>query len=153
MLVKDGLPTVSSTGPDEWPSLSATEAPSSSGWELAFPSLADIYDLPARKASRLADYYRAHIRSTLASLTAQGRQFGALVIEPTCLGAGGMVFVDPLFQACLIDAVRASADLFSGGKDDAAYEADLAAERDSDQWCGLPVIYDEGELTARNTAG
>ncbi|KAH9178390.1 PLP-dependent transferase [Lactarius sanguifluus] len=34
--------------------------------------------------------------------------FGALVLEPLVLGAGGMVFVDPLFQRLLIDAARAA---------------------------------------------
>ncbi|KAH9988993.1 PLP-dependent transferase [Russula vinacea] len=41
---------------------------------------------------------------------------GALVLEPLVLGAGGMLFVDPLFQRVLIDAARAR---------------------------GLPVIFDE----------
>jgi dethiobiotin synthetase/adenosylmethionine--8-amino-7-oxononanoate aminotransferase len=113
---------------------------------MAFPSLAAVYDLGARRASPLAAYYRRHVRSTLERLAAEGRQFGALVLEPTCLGAGGMVFVDPLFQACLVDVVRASADLFGGQPDVAAYEAALGnlGARDAAEWQGVPVIYDEG---------
>jgi dethiobiotin synthetase/adenosylmethionine--8-amino-7-oxononanoate aminotransferase len=34
------------------------------------------------------------------------KNFGALVMEPLILGAGGMIFVDPLFQKELINVVR-----------------------------------------------
>ena len=92
----------------------------------------------------MADYYRHHIRSTLERVIGEGKKFGAMMIEPTCLGAGGMVFVDPLFQACMVEVVRSSSDLF-GGK--GSYEKDLAglSSRDAGEWQGLPVIYDEGE--------
>lgn len=152
VLVQDGVPTVSTTSPDTWAQLPSSLAESkseSSGWSLPFDNLADVYDLPARRASPLADYYRAHVRSTLERLVAEGRQFGALIIEPTCLGAGGMVFVDPLFQACLVDVVRASADLFAkSGEGKDAYEGALEglAGRKAEEWQGLPVIYDEGEF-------
>lgn len=69
-------------------------------------------------------------------------------MEPTCLGAGGMLFVDPLFQACLVEVVRSSADLFGGrtyaGK---GYKAELdeLEKRDPAEWQGLPIIYDEGK--------
>jgi dethiobiotin synthetase/adenosylmethionine--8-amino-7-oxononanoate aminotransferase len=45
------------------------------------------------------------------------------------MGAGGMIFVDPLFQRVLIDIVR-------GG------EIGLRSES-SKEWSGLPVIFDE----------
>lgn len=69
------------------------------------------------------------------------------MMEPTCLGAGGMLFVDPLFQSCLIEVVRASADLFGGAKwEGEGYEERLSkmSERDAAEWSGLPIIYDEG---------
>lgn len=149
VLVRDGVPTVSTTEPDEWAALPTSLTPtpqSNKGWTLPFTSIADVYDLEKRKASPLADYYRTHIRTTYERLVAQGRQFGALIIEPTCLGAGGMVFVDPLFQYCLTEVTRASEDLF-GCKtaDQAAYASSLATPRDNAEWRGLPVIYDEGE--------
>ncbi|KAF8274777.1 PLP-dependent transferase [Lactarius quietus] len=76
-----------------------------------------IYDVGARLDTPLAAAYRQHINSTLEKLTAGGAPpLGALVLEPLVLGAGGMVFVDPLFQRLLIDAAR---------------------ER------GLPVVFDE----------
>jgi dethiobiotin synthetase/adenosylmethionine--8-amino-7-oxononanoate aminotransferase len=149
----NGVPSVSTTPPDSWPSLpsllSETSTSAEHGWTVPFASLEDIYDLSTRLSSSLATYYRAHIRSTLSRLTLEeGRQFGALVMEPTCLGAGGMVFVDPLFQACLVEVCRASGDLF--GKERWAggtYEEELAGlkSRKGDDWRGLPVIYDEGE--------
>ncbi|BEI85419.1 hypothetical protein CcaverHIS002_0508200 [Cutaneotrichosporon cavernicola] len=144
VLVQDGVATVSTTAPDVWAPL-PDATPTKEGWAMPFPSLADVYDLPARRSSPLATYYRQHVRETLKRLAAEGRQFGALVLEPTCLGAGGMVFVDPLFQACLVDVVRASEDLFSGQPDRGAYEAALAAleKRNPAEWQGVPVIYDE----------
>jgi dethiobiotin synthetase/adenosylmethionine--8-amino-7-oxononanoate aminotransferase len=84
----------------------------------------------------------------------EGRQFGALVMEPTCLGAGGMVFVDPLFQACLVEVCRASGDLFGKEKwEGGTYEEELAGlkTRKGDGWRGLPVIYDEGETAVQVT--
>ncbi|RSH95605.1 hypothetical protein EHS25_000697 [Saitozyma podzolica] len=147
----NGVPSVSTTPPDSWPSLpsllSETSTSAEHGWTVPFASLEDIYDLSTRLSSSLATYYRGHIRSTLSRLTLEeGRQFGALVMEPTCLGAGGMVFVDPLFQACLVEVCRASGDLF--GKERWAggtYEEELAGlkSRKGEDWRGLPVIYDE----------
>ncbi|KAH8991362.1 PLP-dependent transferase [Lactarius hatsudake] len=76
-----------------------------------------IYDVGARLDTLLATAYREHIDSTLEKLAKAGAPpFGALVLEPLVLGAGGMVFVDPLFQRLLIDAARAR---------------------------GLPVVFDE----------
>ncbi|CAK9781058.1 adenosylmethionine-8-amino-7-oxononanoate transaminase [Cutaneotrichosporon oleaginosum] len=144
VLVQNGVATVSTTAPDSWAPLPSS-TPTKDGWEFSFGSLGAVYDLTARRASPMATYYCQHIRSTLERLVSEGHQFGALVLEPTCLGAGGMVFVDPLFQACLVDVVRASADLFSGEPDGKAYDAALAdlGERDSAAWQGVPVIYDE----------
>ncbi|WWD15718.1 dethiobiotin synthase [Kwoniella shandongensis] len=146
----NGKHTVLTTGPDEWSalpdSLRAESTATPDGWTLPFSSVKDVYDLSTRTISPLADYYRSHIRTTLEALVREGRQFGALVMEPTCLGAGGMVFVDPLFQACLIEVVRASGDLF-GGKhwEGRSYETELKGlpGREAAEWQGLPVIYDE----------
>ncbi|KAL7422142.1 hypothetical protein Q5752_002785 [Cryptotrichosporon argae] len=147
---RDGKATVSASLPLDLslPSSIPYTSASAGTWEVSFSSYAEIYDLPSRLHSPLADVYRAHMRSTLTTLAADGRRFGALVVEPTCLGAGGMVFVDPLFQACLIEVVRASSDLFSGAPDDAAYAAALSDQTQAgpdgrDAWSGLPVIYDE----------
>lgn len=77
-----------------------------------------IYDVSARLDTPLASAYRKHVNVTLEKLTSGvgATHLGALVLEPLVLGAGGMIFVDPLFQRVLIDAARAR---------------------------GLPVIFDE----------
>lgn len=40
-----------------------------------------------------ARVYEQFIRTTLESLAAEGRKFGALMLEPVVLGAGGMMLV------------------------------------------------------------
>lgn len=58
-----------------------------------FASLAAIFDLAGRKESDLARWYKTYVRTTLEDLVVrQGRRFGALIIEPVVLGAGGMLF-------------------------------------------------------------
>ena len=147
-----GKPTVLSTPPDEWPDLPMNvkgKKQSQAGWSIPFEDVQQIYDVPARSSTPLADYYRQHIRSHLEKLRSQGRRFGAVVMEPVCLGAGGMVFVDPLFQACLVEVVRASEDLFnpSTTPSSSAYQSALSSGqgRASSEWRGLPIIYDEGQ--------
>ncbi|WVF72379.1 dethiobiotin synthase [Kwoniella sp. CBS 6097] len=146
----DGKPSVLTTGPDEWsslpPSLSSDATPRQDGWSLTFSTLQDIYDIPSRRSSPLAKYYRNHIRSTLEGLTKEGRQFGALIMEPVCLGAGGMIFVDPLFQACLVEVIRSSGDIFGRGHHAGksyAEELNGLSARKNEEWTGLPIIYDE----------
>ncbi|KAF9584062.1 hypothetical protein BGW38_007708 [Lunasporangiospora selenospora] len=82
------------------------------------------------------DIYKSHIRSTLKRLTeSENRQFGALLIEPVLMGAGGMVWVDPVFQRCLVEEVRA----FKGfGEEQALKSASV-----DNRWEGLPVVFDE----------
>lgn len=78
-----------------------------------------IYDVSARLGTPLASAYRTHVNNTLERLAGGSgatTHLGALVLEPLVLGAGGMIFVDPLFQRVLIDAARAR---------------------------GLPVVFDE----------
>ncbi|KAI9324082.1 pyridoxal phosphate-dependent transferase [Zopfochytrium polystomum] len=63
------------------------------------------------KASRidedpLASVYREHIEVVLTARCRSGAAFGAAVIEPVLLGAGGMVWVDPLFQRVLMQTLR-----------------------------------------------
>lgn len=55
-----------------------------------FSSLEEIFQLRDRKAD--AARYEKYIKQTLEALTAEGKKFGALIMEPVILGAGGMLF-------------------------------------------------------------
>ncbi|KAJ5566767.1 hypothetical protein N7535_006073 [Penicillium sp. DV-2018c] len=104
------------------------------GEDVDFASLGSVFDLRQRLESATAQRYKYYIRQTIADLVKrQGMKFGALILEPVILGAGGMLFCDPLFQRCLVDVVREHPELFSDG----------AASRQSPSWSGLPVVFDE----------
>ena len=96
--------------------------------QVEVESIAWAYDVANRLETPLADLYRKHIQGSLQKLREKGGPpFAALVLEPLVLGAGGMVFVDPLFQRIMIDVVRGSSP----------------APISSNEWSGLPVIFDE----------
>ncbi|PCH42653.1 PLP-dependent transferase [Wolfiporia cocos MD-104 SS10] len=81
-------------------------------------SLQEAYAVESRIKSPLAQAYECFIEQTLKNLKENGGPtIAALVLEPLVMGAGGMIFVDPLFQRVLIDVVRRE--------------------------LGLPVIFDE----------
>lgn len=96
------------------------------GKTRTFDSLEAVYDLEARKEDWQS--YRSYLDGELSRLQKQGRKFGALIMEPVILGAGGMMLADPLFQRCLAEAVRAT------GQGSASSETD---------WQGMPVVFDE----------
>ena len=81
-------------------------------------SLSWVYDVPIRLNTTLADVYRKYLQLSLEKIQTKAKQkLAALVLEPLVMGAGGMIFVDPLFQRIMVDVVRES--------------------------FGLPVIFDE----------
>ncbi|KAF8328123.1 pyridoxal phosphate-dependent transferase [Cantharellus anzutake] len=90
----------------------------------------------SRVDSPITKLYLESIRTTLTSLALGHGSFGALLIEPLVMGAGGMTFVDPLFQRLLITTVRSEWPLLSDFKRNASIEF-------SEEWHGLPVIFDE----------
>lgn len=103
-----------------------------------FDSLSDVFDLEPRLQSDEATRYREYIHSTISDLVhRQGMKFGALIMEPIILGAGGMFFCDPLFQRTLADVVRSSPSLISPT---ASATPTPATPTD---WSGLPLIFDE----------
>ncbi|KAJ9503466.1 hypothetical protein H2202_000605 [Exophiala xenobiotica] len=108
----------------------------------AFDSLDAIFDFDARQAD--AARYEEHIQSTLTTLVKhQGKRFGALIMEPLLMGAGGMIFVDPLFQRTLITTIRSNPDLIGTP---VAVDESSSSPNSSDSncnWSGLPLIADE----------
>ncbi|OAA49478.1 Aminotransferase class-III [Metarhizium rileyi] len=103
----------------------------------AYSSLSEIFEVERREADGEHELYEKYIMSTLQRLKDQGRKFGALMLEPIILGAGGMEFVDPLFQRTLVKTIRKSPHLFG--------ESTLSATeaQDANEWTGLPIVFDE----------
>ncbi|KAI0102629.1 hypothetical protein GGR51DRAFT_526428 [Nemania sp. FL0031] len=123
-------------------------------YEQNFAHLSEIFDLDRRMARGDHKPYEAYILSTLRKHLDEGRKFGALILEPMVLGAGGMVLVDPLFQCTLVRVVR-EATLDFGPHES------LSLPNDDKTWRGLPVVFDEvftgiyrlGRLTAASFLG
>ncbi|KAF3760436.1 hypothetical protein M406DRAFT_114557 [Cryphonectria parasitica EP155] len=107
------------------------------GQERQFSSLNEIFNLDARESRGEHLVYETFIWTTLQALHQQGRRFGALIIEPIVLGAGGMALVDPLYQRALVSIVRRYNELFDGSASSKSHVKDPTA------WSGLPVICDE----------
>jgi dethiobiotin synthetase/adenosylmethionine--8-amino-7-oxononanoate aminotransferase len=60
---------------------------------VAYASLSDVFNVEAREPREEGRFYEQVILATLKKLAAQGQRFGALMIEPVVLGAGGMLLV------------------------------------------------------------
>lgn len=77
----------------QWRVLVPEELTEHVGTGGSFSSLGDIFDMEAREARGDHLVYEKFVRQTLLDLASQGRRFGALMIEPIVLGAGGMALV------------------------------------------------------------
>jgi dethiobiotin synthetase/adenosylmethionine--8-amino-7-oxononanoate aminotransferase len=99
----------------------------------SFSTLDEIFALSGRKAD--AERYESYIKSSLEALTAEGKKFGALIMEPVILGAGGMLFSDPLFQHMLVKVAREQCPELYGNAETTP-DSELA-------WKGIPVVFDE----------
>ncbi|KAI3626652.1 bioDA [Malassezia furfur] len=110
-----------------------------------YASLDDVYDVAHRlEHDALAAHYARALHDTLERLVlVEGHRFGALVLEPLVMGAGGMVFVDPLFQRVLIDVVRAREDLFAQRDAPLRTPVPHTPPHTPGAWRGLPVVFDE----------
>ncbi|QSS57847.1 onanonoxo-7-onima-8-eninoihtemlysoneda [Histoplasma capsulatum var. duboisii H88] len=113
------------------------ELKGSLGNNTEFPTRQSIFDLAQRKKSVARQRYYTYIKRSLEKLICQdGRKFGALIMEPVILGAGGMLFADPLFQQTMVEVVRENPALFGGGHAPPPSSSDRT-------WSGLPVVFDE----------
>ncbi|KAG5939079.1 hypothetical protein E4U53_007896 [Claviceps sorghi] len=140
VLCRDGKWTVSAD--EDARSMNSLTVAESLGCSPArvYESLHHIFDLPAREAVGEHVAYERYITQTLERLRAEGRKLGALMLEPIILGAGGMQFVDPLFQRTLVNTVRKSPHLFGTPVQPASSEDPPNSNND---WSGLPVVFDE----------
>lgn len=106
------------------------------GDDLEFESLDSVFDLDRRKHSETGKRYDEYLKSSISDLVhRQGRKIGAVILEPVILGAGGMLFADPLFQQALVRTVRSSSKVF-----DSSFNS---SQTSPTSWTGLPVIFDE----------
>ncbi|KAK3937778.1 pyridoxal phosphate-dependent transferase [Diplogelasinospora grovesii] len=101
-----------------------------------FETLSHVFNVKHREDRGESQKYEAYIVETLKKLQQKGHRFGALMLEPVVLGAGGMMLVDPLFQRTLVSVVRQHPELFGTAEC-------TASEGDETTWTGLPVIFDE----------
>ncbi|KAK5126352.1 hypothetical protein LTR85_010588 [Meristemomyces frigidus] len=109
--------------PEEWEGAQATF-----GQGSTFDSLDDVFDFEMRSQDQ--SLYNRYCEVMLAGQEKAGKKIGALILEPILLGAGGMMFADPLFQRCLVEAVRNKS-------------LNPRSSRDENEWAGMPVIFDE----------
>lgn len=58
-----------------------------------FDTLSDIFDIAMRESRDEHLVYEAYIQQTLEDLRSKGHRFGAVILEPIVLGAGGMALV------------------------------------------------------------
>jgi len=113
--------------------------PREEGPTTSFSTLQAIFDFDAREDD--ARFYADFVTRTLTHLThQQKKKFGALILEPLIMGAGGMIFVDPLFQRTLISTIRASPEIINPNYQVTNTPTEMA---DPTSWSGLPVIADE----------
>ncbi|GKT51209.1 bifunctional dethiobiotin synthetase/7,8-diamino-pelargonic acid aminotransferase, mitochondrial [Colletotrichum spaethianum] len=96
-----------------------------------FGALSEVFDVAGREGAQQAQLYETYITKVLGRLRDQGRKFGALVMEPVILGAGGML------MATLVKVVRQRPELFG-----TASHTPLI-DTDANGWTGLPVVFDE----------
>lgn len=87
-----GYPTVLCIN-GRWETVVPNELKERLGCGRQFASLSEIFDVTERESKGEHLVYESFIRDTLKSLHEKGQKFGAVIIEPIVLGAGGMNLV------------------------------------------------------------
>ncbi|KAF9891362.1 hypothetical protein FE257_004218 [Aspergillus nanangensis] len=117
------------------------------GEDLEFESLDEVFDLQGRMGEGAARRYREYIYNTAERLVYKdGMKFGALIMEPVILGAGGMLFCDPLFQHCLAATIRNHPSLIHADASKLTPKpksSPMSPSGELPSWSGLPIIFDE----------
>ncbi|KAK4612052.1 Bifunctional dethiobiotin synthetase/adenosylmethionine-8-amino-7-oxononanoate aminotransferase [Fulvia fulva] len=102
-----------------------------------FGSLSDLFDFDQREAEYNA--YQKYLKTAISTKVAGGNlTLGALILEPILLGAGGMMFADPLYQRCLVEVAREF-----NVEEPSDFLATQHSNEDNHDWSGIPVIFDE----------
>ncbi|CAH7673819.1 pyridoxal phosphate-dependent transferase [Phakopsora pachyrhizi] len=132
---------------DSGPSVSVNGSQWECRWTKSYGTIKEIYDVEMRlKEDSLTDLYSQNIFKALKRARIEDSLvFGSLILEPVVMGAGGMVFVDPLFQRVLIEIVRQNPTLFDPDRSKLAESMsfDPTTPLTTTTWSGLPVIFDE----------
>lgn len=63
------------------------------GSNKTFDSLSDVFDIDSRESNDEQQAYEKYIEGKLSYYVSKGRKFGALLMEPVVIGAGGMELV------------------------------------------------------------
>lgn len=101
-----------------------------------YDSISDLFSGRRYASDALREVYKQHICERLEREIRAGKRFGALLMEPVLMGAGGMVFVDPLFQRSVMEVVRKSGGILESGMG-------VTQRKEEGSWSGIPVIFDE----------
>ncbi|RHZ46982.1 hypothetical protein Glove_600g6 [Diversispora epigaea] len=103
-----------------------------------YSSLNSLFSPSRLWSDPVSSIYKNYIDEVISKHIKEGYNFGALLIEPILMGAGGMILVDPLFQRLLVKGVREFNRWGNLRKDQESEKYE-----DEKEWKGLPVIFDE----------
>ncbi|KAK4497392.1 hypothetical protein PRZ48_011843 [Zasmidium cellare] len=104
-----------------------------------FHSLSDLFDFHQRH--RDWEAYKRYLRETISDAVKENPniRLGSLILEPILLGAGGMLFADPLYQRALVEVARE----FYAEETTTTTPATTTTNGTAGDWTSIPIIFDE----------